>query len=272
MEALVRGGPEAARLIGEALPELDLSDCEAGSIRKIDVADSGVVLVLRTDAAGPETWLLMADQPAVPEVTDRFERIGLSPALQELFDFVRVDNEVPIAGKELTEDVNPLEAGLMDLVDFDKGCYVGQEVIARLDTYDKVQRELSGFAPVADELGEPPVSQGDRHLGRPMAVGRVGWVTSVAQSSKTPLESIGLAYLRKRLIATRDLSDWRLPKRVRRSGSNLRFADELMRTHVFGMSTGMERETGFEPATPCLEGRHSTTELLPRSLDFIVNL
>ncbi len=30
----------------------------------------------------------------------------------------------------------------------------------------------------------------------------------------------------------------------------------------------MERETGFEPATPCLEGRHSTTELLPHSCEF----
>lgn len=38
-------------------------------------------------------------------------------------------------GKELTEQVNPLEANLEKFVSFTKGCYIGQEVIARLDTY-----------------------------------------------------------------------------------------------------------------------------------------
>ena len=35
---------------------------------------------------------------------------------------------------------------------------------------------------------------------------------------------------------------------------------------AIGVKVGLERETGFEPATPCLEGRHSTTELLPRAI------
>ena len=34
----------------------------------------------------------------------------------------------------------------------------------------------------------------------------------------------------------------------------------------------MERETGFEPATPCLEGRHSTTEFTPAFVNFIVTV
>ena len=37
---------------------------------------------------------------------------------------------------------NPLEAGLIGAIDFHKGCYIGQEVIARLDTYRKVQKYL----------------------------------------------------------------------------------------------------------------------------------
>ena len=35
-----------------------------------------------------------------------------------------------------------MELNLIHLIDFEKGCYVGQEVIARLDTYDKVQKKL----------------------------------------------------------------------------------------------------------------------------------
>lgn len=65
------------------------------------------------------------------------------PLLSErLFHWIRVDLGVPWPGYEFKPAVNALEAGLRDLIDFDKGCYVGQEVIARLDTYDKVQRSL----------------------------------------------------------------------------------------------------------------------------------
>lgn len=61
---------------------------------------------------------------------------------------------------------NPLELGWKGLVAFDKGCYVGQEVVARLDSYDKVRRRL---ARVSGE-GEPPapqdrLRQGDRATG-----------------------------------------------------------------------------------------------------------
>lgn len=52
---------------------------------------------------------------------------------------------VPAAGHELTEDANPLEAGLGEAVSFSKGCYVGQEVVARLNTYDKVSRGIVGL-------------------------------------------------------------------------------------------------------------------------------
>ena len=57
----------------------------------------------------------------------------------------RVLSGLPVAGHELTEDSNPLEAGLGEAVSFDKGCYVGQEVVARLNTYDKVARRLYGL-------------------------------------------------------------------------------------------------------------------------------
>jgi folate-binding protein YgfZ len=53
----------------------------------------------------------------------------------------RIDQLVPAVGHELSQISNPLEAGAAAAVDFEKGCYIGQEVIARLDSYDKVQRE-----------------------------------------------------------------------------------------------------------------------------------
>jgi folate-binding protein YgfZ len=58
----------------------------------------------------------------------------------------RIENGLPAPGHELTEDYNPLEAGLQEAVSFTKGCYVGQEVVARLNTYGKVSRALIGLA------------------------------------------------------------------------------------------------------------------------------
>lgn len=52
----------------------------------------------------------------------------------------RIERLLPAVGHELSERSNPLEAGADAAVDFRKGCFIGQEVIARLDSYDKVQR------------------------------------------------------------------------------------------------------------------------------------
>jgi len=46
------------------------------------------------------------------------------------------------SGHEVSEDWNPLEMRQEDALSFDKGCYVGQEVMARLRTYDRVKRRL----------------------------------------------------------------------------------------------------------------------------------
>lgn len=57
-----------------------------------------------------------------------------------------VENLLPASPWELNDQYNPLEAGLSHLVDFTKGCYIGQEVIARLDAQQKVQKRLCLFS------------------------------------------------------------------------------------------------------------------------------
>lgn len=57
---------------------------------------------------------------------------------------VRILHAMPIWGNELDENVLPAEAGLDTLaVDFHKGCYVGQEVISRIESIGRVKRQLS---------------------------------------------------------------------------------------------------------------------------------
>jgi len=61
------------------------------------------------------------------------------------FDILRVEAGLPAAGSELTEEFTPLETGLGSAVSGDKGCYTGQEVIARQINYDKVTQSLVGL-------------------------------------------------------------------------------------------------------------------------------
>ena len=85
----------------------------------------------------------------------------------EEYNHFRIEAGEPAYGSELTEEFNPLEAGLLPYISFNKGCYIGQEVVARLNTYDKVQRKLVKFKwdSVDYELSGKVIEDEDRVVG-----------------------------------------------------------------------------------------------------------
>jgi folate-binding protein YgfZ len=112
---------------------------------------------------------------------------------EDAYNCYRISSGIPAAPNELNDLYNPHEAGLIDLVNFKKGCYIGQEVIARLDTYDKVQKFLKGvlfLEPVAMNLPFELFDESGNEAGN---------VTSIAFSPKYG-NQIGLAYLKKAFI------------------------------------------------------------------------
>jgi folate-binding protein YgfZ len=153
------------------------------------------VHVLGHDGLSRAGLALLAPQAAVPELRGRLEtavaRIGGRPISPAAVECWRILCGLPLAGHELTEEHNPLEAGLWDAVSFDKGCYVGQEVVARLRTYDKVSRALVGLElAAAAQLPEP---------GTPLYAGTraVGSVTSAVLPPDRPA-AIALGYVKRR--------------------------------------------------------------------------
>ncbi|MEY2984534.1 MAG: hypothetical protein RLZZ568_1151 [Cyanobacteriota bacterium] len=109
------------------------------------------------------------------------------PSLNDLqWETLRIQQGRPQAGHELTEDYNPLEAGLWRAVSFDKGCYIGQETIARLNTYKGVKQRLWGIK------FDQPVPVGSTILREGQ---KVGVVTSIS-----PLMPWGLGYLKTKLV------------------------------------------------------------------------
>ncbi len=76
---------------------------------------------------------------------------------EAVYDALRIEAGIPLSGHELTEDYIPLEAGLWDAVSFKKGCYIGQEIIARMESRNKIARtlvqlRLSAAVPVGTPL------------------------------------------------------------------------------------------------------------------------
>jgi folate-binding protein YgfZ len=135
--------------------------------------DLGIDLIARAEQAA-----------ALGELLRGAGAVEVSEAAAEI---VRVESGRPRFGKEMTAETIPQEAGINErAVDFEKGCYIGQETVARLHYKGKPNRHLRGLrldAPVGD--GEP-VMLGDRE------VGRVG--TAVISPARGP---IGLAILRR---------------------------------------------------------------------------
>lgn len=84
--------------------------------------------------------------------SDSKSEFALNEINEAEYDVLRIEHGIPAFGKEISELTNPLECGLNKYVSFTKGCYIGQEVIARLDAYDKISKHMTGFKIPADTL------------------------------------------------------------------------------------------------------------------------
>ncbi|MEE9219586.1 MAG: glycine cleavage T C-terminal barrel domain-containing protein [Acidobacteriota bacterium] len=182
-------GPRSAEAL-EAAGAPGAGDLAALGIRPLP---DGEGYLLATDgpcARNLALWVPAARAQEWKErLLERAHGIGLRLADAETYEVVRIESGHPAHGPELSEEVNPLEAGLRDSIHWNKGCYIGQEVIARLDTYQKVQRHLVGLR--LPGAARPPAP------GSRLLVGgeRVGWVTSATHSPALS-EPVALAYLK----------------------------------------------------------------------------
>jgi folate-binding protein YgfZ len=122
-----------------------------------------------------------------PRLRDALAAAGAEPVGPDAVEALRVELGIPAFGKELGESYNPLEAGLLPLISFTKGCYIGQEVVARLNTYDKVKKRLVGLRwnGESPEAGAPLLMEGKQ----------AGVMTTSARSPR--FGGIGLGYVRK---------------------------------------------------------------------------
>ncbi len=180
-------GPQA----GETLLKLGFSvppgrdEVAASQLASDDIPAITLRAIGQPGFAGQGYRLLLpaADLPAIQTA---LQSLNCQHLTTRAADVLRIEAGLPAAGAELSEEYTPLEAGLESAVAENKGCYTGQEIIARQLTYDKVTQRLVGLRLPA------PVEAGSRVLAGGRAVGTV---TSAAHSPR--FGSLALAVIRR---------------------------------------------------------------------------
>jgi folate-binding protein YgfZ len=112
---------------------------------RVITATVGGVEIRVIGAPEIDGWLLVVPAGYAGEMAEWLAQAGAVALAPAAYDLLRIEAGRPAVGHELTEDYTPLEANLDAAISDSKGCYTGQEVIARQITYDKVTRRLVGL-------------------------------------------------------------------------------------------------------------------------------
>jgi len=143
---------------------------------------------VRSRRLGRDGWDLWVESVEAKEATDALAAT-YQPADETEWERLRIENGIPRWGRELTPDIIPPEANLAErAIDYEKGCYIGQEVISRMKMSGQLRQRLCGL------ISEKRLSSGLELRVEEKVVGRV---TSAVFSSRTD-SSIGLAMIKRR--------------------------------------------------------------------------
>ncbi|MBD2633787.1 folate-binding protein YgfZ [Limnothrix sp. FACHB-881] len=171
--------------LGAALDEI--SALEPFAHQTMILAQDVTVRVQRGSGLATDGYTLWVSSDRAGDLWQAIAQAGAVPLGEQAWEQLRITEGRPAVGHELTEDYNPLEAGLWTAVSFNKGCYIGQETIARLNTYNGVKLNLWGFR-LPRVIATPcPILQADQ---------KVGTLTSCVATENG---AIGLGYLRTKV-------------------------------------------------------------------------
>jgi folate-binding protein YgfZ len=183
-------GPLASQVLEAAGATLALEN--AFQHVEATLANTAVRLI-RVDDTGAGGYELLVPTPQAEAVwqvvIQAGEPLGACPVGMTALNILRVEAGIPWYGLDMDEGRIVLEVGMAQAISFNKGCYLGQEIVERVSARGRVNRKLSGLLIQADT---PPHS-GDKlfYDGQ-----EVGWITSTVLSPRLG-RPIALGYVRR---------------------------------------------------------------------------
>ncbi len=175
---LLVSGPKAPSVVRSAFG-MDVDDLQPVNFVTARIGGH-TVLIIRTEETGEIDLEILLPTEALAAAWEQLLQAGaaygIKPIGSQAREALRMEAGLPKAGPDLNEEIVPPEANLEGKAfSLSKGCYPGQEVVARMDTYGNVRRHLVGL--VLKDSVVPPhgakLFSGDRE---------VGWISSATQS------------------------------------------------------------------------------------------
>ncbi|HET9792117.1 MAG TPA: folate-binding protein [Candidatus Angelobacter sp.] len=183
--AIGMAGPKSGQVLSAAgiepikMQPLEIQDAAMGG------ADIQIIRGAEQKPNWFEIWIDIAHAPAIArKLTD----CGAQPVGVEALEMWRVLRGIPQYGKDIRDRDLPQETGQIQALNFNKGCYIGQEIVERIRSRGQVHRKFTGF----EFAGNAP------SLGKFESEGRsIAELTSVARvSGATGEREIGMGYVR----------------------------------------------------------------------------
>lgn len=175
---------------GEALAGAELPPPGSWRHARVMVRGTEVTLV-RSGRLGAEAYTLWVSASIAAHLSERLlENPEVKPVSSEAWEILRTEAGIPRFGMDYGEENFPQETGAEEAVNYTKGCYLGQEVVARIHYRGGVQKTLRGLAFDAGKIPEH---------GTPLSFeGREAGVVGTALGSLALGHPVGLAILHRR--------------------------------------------------------------------------
>jgi folate-binding protein YgfZ len=158
--------------------------------------NSAITAARRVDWLNQPGYLLLIPRGQLDEIQQLLTSAGIAPGTSETFEVLRIEAGFPRYGSDISDENLAQEVGrTAQAISFTKGCYLGQEPIARIDAMGHVNRQLCRL-----KLANGPVPASGAELFAADDDKPVGHVTSAAFSPTDNLP-VALAYLRTQLLA-----------------------------------------------------------------------
>jgi folate-binding protein YgfZ len=184
-------GPDAAAVVERALAVAAPREDHRTVLAEFRGAPLRVTAL---PVAGSSGWRIDAGPRRLEELWDALIAAGARAAGRITYDILRVEAGAAEPGVDVDDTVYPQEARLESAFSLDKGCYVGQEVVAKIDTYGGLNKRLVALAVSHDD----PVPHGTRLFREDDGEWRdLGVVTSWAYSFVLDTGLV-LAYVKRR--------------------------------------------------------------------------
>lgn len=153
-------------------------------------------MIARANRTGEEGYDVFVSTEGVKTVWESLaenrKEFGLRAVGLDAMEILRIEAAIPRYGIDMDENTIPLEAGLEHAISYEKGCYVGQEVIARIKWRGHVNWCLAGF----EIEGEEPPAKGDKIR---QGEREIGYITS-STFSPALKKIIALGFIRREFI------------------------------------------------------------------------